>query len=131
MSVKERLESFYENRFRPLNLEFKQIATDWQMRKIGNRLEINDHRDLEYDFSVLDKLDRLHKRVNAMKEELISILPECQDYFVRFEKAKRRLDDLEYAFLTSPKVDSCHTVWFEMHDYLIKKLGKKREEDEI
>ena len=101
------------------------------MRKIGDRFEINDHRDFEYDFSVLDRLDRLHEQVKALKDDLLSLVPECCGYFDRLERAKKRLDDLEYVFFTGTDVDSYHTVWFEMHDYILKKLGKEREEDEV
>lgn len=131
MSDKARFASFYDEKFRPLNTDFKQITTDWQMRKIGDRLEINDHRDFEYDFSVLDRLDRLHEQVKALKDELVSILPECCGYLERLERAKKRLDDLDYRFFVGTDVDSYHTVWFEMHDYILKKLGKEREEDEV
>ena len=131
MSDKVRFASFYDEKFRPLNTDFKQITTDWQMRKIGDRLEINDHRDFEYDFSVLDRLDRLHEQAKALKDELVSILPECGGYFDRLERAKKRLDDLDYRFFTGTDADSYHTVWFEMHDYILRKLGKEREEDEV
>jgi len=59
------------------------------MRKIRDRLKINDHRDFEYDSSVLDRLDRLHEQVKALKDELVSILPECCGYFDRLERAKK------------------------------------------
>ena len=131
MDDKTRLASFYDEKFRPLNVDFKQIATDWQMREIGDRLEINDHRDFEYDFSVLDRLDRLHEQVKALKDELVSILPECCGYLDRLERAKKRLDDLDYRFFTGTCVDSYHTVWFETHDYILRKLEKEREEDEV
>ena len=125
------LDEYYENKFRHLNQDFKDITTEWQMRKIGDRYEINDHKDLEYDFMVLDKLDELHKRLNSIKVNLLSILPECEEYFLRLNKAKKRVDDLEYAYFTGTDVDSYHMVWFELHDYLIKKMGKEREEDEL
>jgi len=41
------------------------------------------------------------------------------------------LDDLDYRFLTGTDVDSYHTVWFEMHDYILRKLGEERGEDEV
>jgi len=131
LSVRERLESLYEEKFRSLNREFKQIATDWQMRRIGERLEINDHRDLEYDFSVLNRLDGLHEGVKAMKDKLVSILPECEGFFDRLERAKEKLDSSDNRFFTGTDVDSYHAVWFEMHDYVLRKLGKERAEDEV
>ena len=48
-----------------------------------------------------------------------------------FSDAEKRVDELEYAYFAGTDVDSYHTVWFELHDYLIKKMGKEREEDEL
>lgn len=127
-----RLEALYEEKFRALNAEFKRIATDWQMRRLpGGRYVLNDHTDFEYDFKVLDRLSALNERLNSMKGEVLSVLPECRGYFDRLQKAMEKIDSGDYRFFTSPDVDSYHNVWFEMHEYMLKKMGRERREDEV
>lgn len=128
----KKLEALYEEKFRALNAEFKQIATDWQMRRLpGGRHMLNDHTDLDYDFDVLDRLSALNERLDSIKREVLSILPECRGYFDGLQKAMEKIDGGDYRFFTSPDVDSYHNVWFEMHDYILKKMGIERREDEV
>jgi hypothetical protein len=52
MAIKE-LAQLYDEKFRPLNLDFESIATDWQMKKLpGGENVLNDHADADYDTSV-------------------------------------------------------------------------------
>ena len=44
--------------------------TDWCVRKIEERPEVNDHRNSEYDLSILDRLGRFHERAKALKDDM-------------------------------------------------------------
>jgi len=126
------LSALYDEKFRPLNSQFKQIATDWQMRRVpGGGYMLNDHTDSEYDFRVLDKLFNLHNDVLSIRDSIISLLPECKDYFDKLEEAINKIENGENQFFTKPDIASYHTVWFEMHDHILKILGRERAEDEV
>src|SRR5918994_378376 len=40
--------------------------------------------------------------------------------------ARRRVEDGEHDWFTSPRIDSYHTVWMELHEELLVALGRER-----
>ncbi|NQV20995.1 MAG: hypothetical protein HQ511_06225, partial [Rhodospirillales bacterium] len=42
--------------------------------------------------------------------------------------ALEKAEDGETEFVSGAKVDSYHTVWFELHEDLLRILGREREE---
>jgi hypothetical protein len=38
----------------------------------------------------------------------------------------RRVDRGERRWVDAPRIDSCHTVWFELHEDLLASLGLER-----
>jgi hypothetical protein len=52
------------------------------------------------------------------------------DYRARLRAARRRVDDGESEWLTSPRIDSYHTVWMQLHEDLLLALGRDRETEE-
>lgn len=109
--------------FRPLNREVLQLCTDWQLRPGGAP---NDHRDAAYDWSVIDRLEALDERAGPLLRRLAGVEARFAPYRDRLRAARRRLSEGEHEWLTSPRVDSYHTVWMELHEELLSALGLTR-----
>jgi hypothetical protein len=116
--------STYE-RFLVFNLEFLRICTDWQL-KPGN--QPNDHSDAAYDFKILERLDRLDERTGALLEALGRAIPRFAGYRARLTDALDRIGD-DRAWLASPRCDSYHTVWMQLHEDLLSAVGVNRADE--
>jgi hypothetical protein len=112
-------------RFLALNVEFLRICTDWQL-KPGN--EPNDHSDAAYDFKVLERLDRLDERVGPMIEGLGKVVPRFGGYRARLTDALDKISE-DRAWLASPRCDSYHTVWMQLHEDLLIAVGVNRADE--
>jgi hypothetical protein len=110
-------------RFLPLNRELLRICSDWQVRPGGVP---NDHRDAHYDWSVLDRARALDERIGPVVSRLGRTLERFSSYRGRLRAALARVDGGEPAWLTSPKVDSYHTVWMQLHEDLLLAIGGDR-----
>jgi hypothetical protein len=113
----------YES-FEPLNREVLQVCTDWQVRPGGAP---NDHGDAAYDWSVIDRLVAVDERAGPLLRRLSAAAARFVPYRERLRSARRRVEDGEHEWLTSPRVDSYHTVWMELHEDLLVALGRERE----
>jgi pyruvate,orthophosphate dikinase len=120
-----RLETEYE-RFIPLNSDFKQLVTDWQMRQIAGKAVRNDHSDKAYDEAVAARLPPLHQAAAALIADIAARVPEVGAYERRLAKALVRFQAGDHRYLTAPDRDSYHTVWFEFHQDIIGLLGTTR-----
>lgn len=110
-------------RFLPLNRELLRICNDWQVRPGGVP---NDHRDARYDWSVLDRLRTLDERIAPVVSRLGRAVERFAGYRPRLRDALRRVDEGETEWLTSPRLDSYHTVWMQMHEDLLLAIGGDR-----
>lgn len=115
--------------FVPLDKKMKQIVTAWQMREVGGQQVLNDHTDQDYDMGVLDDFADLHDYVSSWLRPLSSGLARLSDYAARLDTAAQKADDGEHSYIASPKVDSYHSIWFELHEDLIQLAGRTREEE--
>jgi pyruvate,orthophosphate dikinase len=102
-----------------LDKQVKDVVTSWQMRGES----VNDHSDAAYDALVLNGLAELHNEIQAW-------LPS------RFNRYRQRLDRAAAAvaagdtkFVASPRVDSYHSAWFELHEELILLAGRTRADE--
>ena len=114
--------------FHPLDLRMKEIVTAWQLREVGGQQVLNDHTDDAYDRGVLDDLGALHGDASAWLEPLAGALGRYETYRSRLGRAVERAED-EGRWIASPRVDSYHSVWFELHEDLIRLAGRSREEE--
>jgi pyruvate,orthophosphate dikinase len=117
------LEAFIE-----LDHRMKDVVTAWQLRDADAQV-LNDHSDADYDRSVLDRLAVLHGDAIKWLEPLESACPRLGDYGVRLGRALDRAQGGDQRFVASPRVDSYHGVWFELHEDLIQLAGRTREEE--
>jgi hypothetical protein len=124
-SEEEALAKATYERFLVLNGEFLRICTDWQL-KPGS--EPNDHADRAYDFKVLERLDRLDERAGPLVEALGKAVPRFARYRARLTEALDRIGD-DRAWLASPRCDSYHTVWMQLHEDLLAAVGVNRADE--
>jgi pyruvate,orthophosphate dikinase len=118
------LEAFIE-----LDGEMKEIVTAWQMREVDGEQVLNDHTDADYDATVLGRLAGLHEQASAWLAPLYAGLPRLASYGRRLDAAAAAAAGGDGMYIASPRVDSYHGVWFELHEDLIRLAGKTREEE--
>jgi pyruvate,orthophosphate dikinase len=118
------------NDFHDVNDELKEVVAAWQVREIGGESVPNDHTDADYDAWVVA---RLRIDVHATILPIIDVVAASEP---RFERYRERLDgslasvsagDLQ--MIAHPLRDSYHTVWFELHEELIRLTGRNRADE--
>ncbi len=110
--------------FRPVNTDFKSLVTDWQVKGGAP----NAHDDADYDAAVLARLDRVHARVLPIIDAAAAQSPRLHAYSTKLLAALDKVKAGDTAWLSSPLIDSYHTVWFELHEELIGAVGLTRAE---
>ncbi len=115
-------------RFERVNVELKQIVTEWQTLTVGGRQVRNDHSDPEHDARVLDRLGDLHERFEPILARLIAGVPRLAIYRRKLESALERAETGHPEWISDAKIESYHTVWFELHEDLLRILGRTRDE---
>lgn len=115
-------------RFELINRELKSLITQWQNLSVGGRPVPNDHSDAAYDGRLLDRLATLHERAEALLGRMAARLPRLGRYATRLGEALERAEGGEHEWVSGIRCDSYHTVWFEMHEDLLRLLGRQREE---
>ncbi|MGW5188340.1 transcriptional regulator [Kribbella sp. NPDC004138] len=107
--------------FLPLNALLQQACTDWQLRPTPtDPLAANDHTDAEWDAGVLHELTVIDGALTTITERLTEVLPRFEGYDRRFSAALARKD------VDRSDTDSCHRVWFELHEDLLATLNLRR-----
>jgi pyruvate,orthophosphate dikinase len=112
--------------FREINAEFKSLVTEWQMRASP---ETDETTVKATERRILAQLQNLHTRLCAWLASTAAA-GATQLYVDRFHRAAGRLANGETSYLVSPRVDSYHNVWFELHEFLIRLAGRTRQEEE-
>ncbi len=117
------------DQFIPLDQRMKTIVTAWQMRQVNGEQVLNDHVDQAYDASVLQQLGELHADAAGWLRSLGDAVPRFPQYVARFDRAMAAVAGGDTRFIASPRVDSHHSVWFELHEDLIRLAGRTREDE--
>jgi hypothetical protein len=113
--------------FLPLNARLLSACTDWQLRpSAGDSLASNDHADLDWDTRVLDELAALSAALAPLIARLAGVLTRFAGYDTRFDTALRRARSGRIEWVDRTDVDSCHRVWFQLHEDLVATLGVER-----
>ena len=113
--------------FLPLNGRLLKACTDWQLRPTpGDALASNDHTDIVWDQGVLAELATLGDELGGIGPRLSARLTRFRGYETRYGSALTRALNGDAAWVTRPRVDSCHTVWMELHEDLLATLGIAR-----
>lgn len=85
------------------------------------------HESAAWDGRVLDELDRLETALGSLITRLTHGLPRFAGYDDRLVAALRRARAGDTRWVSGTDVDSCHRLWFELHEDLIATLGIERE----
>jgi hypothetical protein len=114
--------------FERINPDLKQIITDWQTVNVRGVLRANDHQDEEYDNKVIDRLSALHERFEPIMAALSLGLSRLAIYGRKLEAALDKAEDGGIEWVSNIQRESYHTVWFELHEELLRIMGTEREE---
>ncbi len=115
--------------FVPLDQRMKEVVTAWQMSEVDGKPVLNDHSDGDYDAAVLERLASLHQDAAAWLESMFDGLPRLEDYSSRLHRAAKLVAEGDHGYIASPRVDSYHSIWFELHEDLILLAGRSREDE--
>jgi hypothetical protein len=116
-------------RFERINRELLALFTEWQMiPAAGGERVPNDHSDADYDAGIVDRLGAQHERAEKVLDRFAELDPRLGVYRTRLDGAYDKVlaGDLDY--VSGARIDSYHTVWFELHEDLLRMLGREREE---
>jgi hypothetical protein len=113
--------------FLDLNGRALQAVTDWQTRPVpGAPFAANDHQDLRWDNRVLHRLTEVGGALVPLAGALAGCLDRLAGYSERYEAALARARAGEREWVDGLGRDSCHTVWFQLHEDLLATLGIRR-----
>jgi pyruvate,orthophosphate dikinase len=115
--------------FHGLDLRVKDVVTAWQLRTVDGAQTFNDHADAAYDSGVLDQLATIHSGTGRWLESVTGAPDNLRRYLSRLERALGSARQGDQRFVASPRVDSYHSVWFELHEELILLAGRSRAEE--
>jgi pyruvate, orthophosphate dikinase len=114
--------------FHTLDGRMKAVVTGWQLRDGAAEPTLNDHSDAEYDAALLGDLAVLDADTDQWLRPVSTELPRFATYRVRLERALRLARAGDGRYVASPRVDSYHGVWFELHEDLIRLAGRRRDD---
>ncbi|MFI5710200.1 transcriptional regulator [Kribbella sp. NPDC051620] len=113
--------------FLPLNGRLQEACTQWQLRPTeDDALAFNDHTDADWDRRVVEELESLGQSLRGISHRVSAVLERLGGYDARFAAALRRVREGDGSWVDRTGADSCHTVWFELHEDLIATLGLTR-----
>jgi pyruvate, orthophosphate dikinase len=115
--------------FLDLDHRMKETVTAWQLRDDAAGQVVNDHADADYDRAVLDRLAALHADASAWLIANEAGCPRLATYRIRLDRALDQAHRGDQRFVASPRVDSYHGIWFELHEDLIQLAGRSREDE--
>ena len=108
--------------FAEINSPFKALVADWQLRN-GS---LNDHSDAAYDAAILTRLRTVHVRLGECLFLASAQVSRLNRYAPAFSAALAKLELGEIRWMAAPIIDSYHTLWFELHEELIRLTGRTR-----
>jgi hypothetical protein len=112
----ERVSAVYE-RFLAANGPMKAACARWQTTADGD-----DSR-----FEIIGELASCVERAVPPLRRTGEQLPRFAGYAARLQEALAKAEEGEHDYAVSPKVDSVHTVWMEIHEDYLQTLGRSRE----
>lgn len=115
-------------RFEKVNTDLLSLMTDWQTMPAGEGRITNDHSDPDYDAKIVDRLGALHERAERVVGRAAAAEPRFQVYVDRLVQAYDRVLAGETDYVSGVRIDSYHTVWFELHEDLLRTLDRTRQE---
>jgi hypothetical protein len=96
---------------------------------VEDRLLDFEARGWVWDERARDVLQSLDVAVRRLGTRLTERLQRFGGYADRYSTALARVDAGERRWVDAPEVDSCHTVWIQLHEDLLATLGRQRGSD--
>jgi len=116
--------------FHDLDAVFKEVVSTWQVRDVDGEQVPNDHSDRDYDVTVLVRLrSEVHAGVLPVIEVVAGAELRFSRYAERLEGSLGAVEAGDVAMFAHPLRDSYHTVWFELHEELIRLSGRNRADE--
>jgi pyruvate,orthophosphate dikinase len=113
--------------FVPLDKAIKDIVQAWQLVPTESGEPVfNDHTDDAYDRAVLDRVAGLHATATRDLLPYTKSFVRLQIYLARLDTAAAKVAAGNGQYIASPRLDSYHSVWFELHEELIGLAGTTR-----
>jgi len=97
-----------------VNKETLAATTDWQLEGPNPK--------------TVDRLHAITKKLTRVLAPLAAADPLMERFFDRLAGALDRVDAGENDYVSGVRVDSFHTVWFQMHEHLLRLTGRERPE---
>lgn len=116
------------DQFEVVNLALKALITDWQVVEIAGARVPNDHSDAAHDRRLIDRLGDLHERATLVLDRLAAHLPRLSIYRDKLLAALERAEAGQVEWVSDARIESYHTLWFELHEDLLRILGRTRSE---
>ena len=115
-------------RFEGINGEILDLFTRWQSVSVGGSSLPNDHTDEDYDNKIVDELGEIHEQALSVMDSFSGVDPRFAIYRSRLESAYDEVLGGDKNYVSGARIDSYHTVWFELHEDILRMLGRKRRE---
>ncbi|HET9613888.1 MAG TPA: pyruvate, phosphate dikinase [Candidatus Limnocylindrales bacterium] len=112
--------------FLDLDHRMKDAVTSWQLRPGEAEPVVNDHSDAAYDAQVLATLAAIGADADTWIAPLGSRSRRLSGYRSRLARALELAKGGDQRYVASPRVDSFHGIWFELHEDLIQLAGRTR-----
>lgn len=114
--------------FEKVNSRLKQLITDWQTIDIAGSKVANDHTNKEHDQRIISRLGDLHEQAEKVLRKLSVYLPRLSLYEGKLASALEKAEDGHVQWVSDARSASYHTVWFELHEDLLRILDRQRDE---
>jgi hypothetical protein len=111
-----------------VNKQVLSLTTDWQTKEVGGERVSNDHGDADYDAAVIAKLGRVMDKTHKVLRPIAEADPLVDRFTDRIGTALTRAESGETDYVSGVRVDSVHTVWFQMHEHLLRLTDRERPE---
>jgi hypothetical protein len=114
--------------FERLNGSLKQLITEWQTIDVRGESVPNDHSNKGYDDKIIDRLGDLHEHAEGALDLMARALPRFSIYRDKLGAALEKAEDGAIEWVSDAKIESYHTLWFELHEDLLRLMRREREE---
>lgn len=111
-----------------VNKQMLSLMTSWQTITVDGVQQPNDHSDADYDSKVIEKLARVHERAESVLAPFAGADPLTKRFMSRLDGALQRVDRGDRDYVSNVRLDSYHTVWYQMHEHLLRMMGEERDE---
>ena len=101
------------DRFLPLNRELLRVCHDWQ--------------SAPGDWAIFDRARGLDDRMAPIAKRISAAVARFAVHRPQLREALRRVESGDKDWMTSPRIDSYHTVWMRLHEDFLLALGAERE----